>query len=347
MRLRNEQFIFSLLGRGQWIYQGPAPKTRVAQQGGKIPSTLQHVKKKTATVVARKLQFLICIRRNANWAWWDWLNLEALEDLGEKRVEARLVLTPHLGKNKCSQFHTSQLPPVSMHIYIKSKSFNHLNISPDLKPNARAMASTSQLPFRTIHSPAAAPLPGSTSFTVAPDPSTPTDIWRKPGPPRIKTFNAPIIYKSVKLQSFQRARVTVSAAWSNLYDQGGLVFVLPTAGVEPTDQRWIKTGIEFYEGAPYVSTVAADRWADWSLVQAGIHDGKVTLEMERKKDDDTLWIFIVDGQTRIPIREITWALSETSVQDCWVGVYAATPTVTEENGALDVQFEGWELEVRE
>lgn len=209
------------------------------------------------------------------------------------------------------------------------------------------MISPSQLPFHTIHNPAAAPPPQSTSFTLSPDPSTPTDIWRKPGPPTVKTFNAPIIYKSVKRQSFQRVRVTVSAAWSKLYDQGGLVFVLPVAGVESSDQKWIKTGIEFYAGVPYVSTVAADRWADWSLVQAGIYDGKVTLEMERKKDDDTLWIFIIDGEKKIPIREITWALSESTVQDCWVGVYAATPTVTKENGALDVQFEGWDLEVRE
>ena len=208
------------------------------------------------------------------------------------------------------------------------------------------MASTTQLPFHTIYNHAAAPPPESTSFTLSPDPSAPTDIWRKPGPPTVKTFNAPIIYKSVKLQSFQRVRVTVSAPWSKLYDHGGLVLVLPTAGVEHTDQKWIKTGVEFYEGASYVSTVAADRWADWSLVQAGIHDGKVTLEMERKKVDDTLWIFIVDGDKRIPIREITWALSETSVEDCWVGVYAATPTVPKGSEALDVQFEGWELEVR-
>ena len=181
------------------------------------------------------------------------------------------------------------------------------------------MASTTQLPFHTIYNHAAAPPPESTSFTLSPDPSAPTDIWRKLGPPTVKTFNAPIIYKSVKLQSFQRVWVTVSAPWSKLYGHGGLVFVLPTAGVEHTDQKWIKTGVGFYEGASYVSTVAADRWADWSLVQAGIHDGKVTLEMERKKVDDKLWIFIVDGDKRIPIREITWVLSETSVEDCWVG----------------------------
>ena len=212
-------------------------------------------------------------------------------------------------------------------------------------------SASSQLPFHTLNDAATAPpSAATTSFTIAPDPSTPTDIWRKPGPPTVKTFNAPIIYKSVRLQSFQRTRVTVSANWSRLYDQGGLVFVLPATAAKPTDQKWIKTGIEFYQGATYVSTVAADAWADWSLVQVGIHDGKVTIEIERKEGDDTLWIYIIDGEKKIPIREVTWALSEANVADCWVGVYAAAPTIAKaenEKGALSVKFEGWELELKE
>lgn len=214
------------------------------------------------------------------------------------------------------------------------------------------MPSASHLPFHTLNTPTSIPHPPatSTSFTLSPDPSFPTDIWRKPGPPVVKTFNAPVIYKSVKLQSFQRARVTVSADWSKLYDQGGLVFILPAAGVKPTDQKWVKSGIEFYQGKPYVSTVAADAWADWSLVTAAMHDRGVTLEMERRAKDDTLWIYVIDGQMKIPIREVTWALSEPGADVCWVGVYAATPTVgvpDDETGPLNVKFEGWELEVTE
>jgi hypothetical protein len=53
---------------------------------------------------------------------------------------------------------------------------------------------------------------------------------RKPGPPEISTFNAPLIYKKISLSSFQRVRVTVSADWKTLYDQGGLVFILPSEG---------------------------------------------------------------------------------------------------------------------
>ena len=99
-----------------------------------------------------------------------------------------------------------------------------------------------------------------------------------------------------------------------------------------------------------MSTVAADAWADWSLVSAPIHEGGVTLEIERKEKDDTLWIYVIDGQTKVPIREVTWVLSEPDAEVCWVGVYAATPTIggpDDESKPLTVKFEGWELEARE
>jgi regulation of enolase protein 1 (concanavalin A-like superfamily) len=211
------------------------------------------------------------------------------------------------------------------------------------------MASTSNLPFHTIYAPSGSHPPSATttSFTLSPDPSGPTDIWRKPGPPAVKTFNAPIIYKSISLRSFHRARVTISGSWSKLYDQGGLVFVLPTPGVAPVDFKWVKTGIEFYHEEPYVSTVAADAAADWSLVKEGVHDGKATIELIRDAKDDTLWIYIIDGEKKIPIREVTWALSEPGSGECWVGVYAATPNPVETGKSLEVKFEGWELETLE
>jgi regulation of enolase protein 1 (concanavalin A-like superfamily) len=209
------------------------------------------------------------------------------------------------------------------------------------------MPSTSHLPFSTAYTSSPAPSATSTSFTLTAPPTTATDIWRKPGPPAIKTFNAPLIYKSIRLSTFQRARVTVSAAWSRLYDQGGLVFILrdgKDSGSADEDLKWIKTGIEFYQGEAYVSTVVADRWADWSLVQAGIRDGKaVTLELERDGKEGTLWIYVVDGEKRIPVREVTWILSEAAETEVWIGVYTATPNA--DGKALEVQFSGWELEV--
>jgi len=48
-----------------------------------------------------------------------------------------------------------------------------------------------------------------------------------------------------------------------------MCFVLPgEGGVRGGEERrkWVKTGIEFTHGKPHVSTVACDRWADWSLL---------------------------------------------------------------------------------
>jgi regulation of enolase protein 1 (concanavalin A-like superfamily) len=77
----------------------------------------------------------------------------------------------------------------------------------------------------------------------------------------------------------------------------------------------------------------------------GIKQGKmVTLEMERDAKADTLWVYVIDGKRRHPIREVTWILSEPDVQ-AWVGVYAASPKPDKEE--LEVKFEGWELEITE
>jgi Protein of unknown function (DUF1349) len=54
-----------------------------------------------------------------------------------------------------------------------------------------------------------------------------TDLWRKPP---IDSFNAPSITTCIKARSFKSAHVTVSADWTRLYDQGGLVLIWPRTG---------------------------------------------------------------------------------------------------------------------
>jgi len=128
-----------------------------------------------------------------------------------------------------------------------------------------------------------------------------------------------------------------------LYDQGGLVFILPTPGSDIKESKWIKTGIEFYLGSAYVSTVVKDRSADWSLAQTNIKNGKeVTLLVERHEKDDTLWIYAVDGENKAPLREVTWILSEDGNSEVWVGVYAARPMPGDN---LEVKFEAFELQL--
>ena len=197
---------------------------------------------------------------------------------------------------------------------------------------------TSQLAFKSANGSPTPPSPSATEFQLATPAST--DVWQKPGPPEVQSFNAPILYKSLPLSAFQRVRVTISGPWATLYDQGGLVFILPESS--DGSRKWIKSGIEFYEGEPWLSAVVADRWADWSLVPL---NGKkeVTLEFERSKG--SLWIFAILGEKKVPVREITWILSEGDDKECWVGVFAAKPTKRAEEEEFVVNFSGWELDV--
>ena len=102
------------------------------------------------------------------------------------------------------------------------------------------------------------PAGDSTSFKLTTSASI--DIWRKP--PSLDVFNAPILYKPILISSFRRARVTVSANWQTLYDQGGLVFIMPQAD---GSKKWIKSGIEYYKDEVFVSTVAADNVRIYAL----------------------------------------------------------------------------------
>lgn len=129
-----------------------------------------------------------------------------------------------------------------------------------------------------------------------------------------------------------------------------------------TTKRWIKTGIEFYHGKPFVSTVGCDKFADWSLTplpvsasasSSSVSNSKegyasVTLELEKDAKEGTLWVYIVDGEERFPIREVTWVL-DVEETEIWIGVYAATPIMEGrvEGEGLEVRFEGWELEIKE
>ncbi|GAB1202816.1 hypothetical protein APSETT445_001438 [Aspergillus pseudonomiae] len=155
-------------------------------------------------------------------------------------------------------------------------------------------------------------------FTIKASPGT--DVWSKP--PSTERFNAPILYQSVPLNSFKRARVAFNAFWKDKYDQGGLILVLNSAD---GPRRWVKTGIELTHGRPHLSTVAKDRFADWSLQPVPSGGGAATLEIVRESDN-SLWIYLVEGVQKNPLREVTWFFEEQNVQDLWVGLYAAKPS---------------------
>ncbi|KAL9009760.1 MAG: hypothetical protein Q9173_005236 [Seirophora scorigena] len=158
------------------------------------------------------------------------------------------------------------------------------------------------------------------------------DLWRKP--PSTNDFNAPLLLRTLPLSSLKSARVSVTAQWTTKFDQGGLVLVLNgKPGSDEKQRRWIKTGIELFEGVPNLSTVATDR---------EIMDGEKT---------STLWVYSVHPATgdKRPLREVTWVFEEENLQDdalCEIGVYAAKPNPDKDNSTkeFDVTFEGLQIE---
>lgn len=180
--------------------------------------------------------------------------------------------------------------------------------------------------FANYSNPAPSELP--TDFTISA--KAETDLWEKP--PSTHSFNCPILYQSIQLSSFKKARVAVSADWKDLYDQGGLCII-----INKTDgsRKWVKTGIEYVEDAAHISTVATDRWSDMSLRPMPSLGGTgATIEMCKGKDG-SLWVYLVEGVKRSPLRDVTWFFEGDDAEDCWVGVYAAKPSGS---GDLEVAF---------
>jgi uncharacterized protein len=95
----------------------------------------------------------------------------------------------------------------------------------------------------------------------------------------------------------------------------------------PAPAKWIKTGIEYYQGEPQLSTVGCDRYADWSIgpITTGpVHPSRgVTVEIVREMDElgRSAWIYQLDvdprtGEVRkkVALREITWIFADEDAQ---------------------------------
>ncbi|KAF2874587.1 hypothetical protein BDV95DRAFT_487349 [Massariosphaeria phaeospora] len=198
-----------------------------------------------------------------------------------------------------------------------------------------------------------------------------TDIWRKP--PSHNAFNAPThpaTLPTFPLKTFQRARLTFALPPTSKlrqYDQAGLLLHFTKPGLDPLKTKWVKTGIEFYYGAPYVSTVGCDAWADWSVAPLQTTPGSspasplgngtrptATIEARRESDalGTSLWVYQVlrDAQgaelEKRPLREVTWVFAEEEGWSVGVGGYVCRPTEEGGDGLLEAEFkEGFEVEV--
>ncbi|CAH0045758.1 unnamed protein product [Clonostachys solani] len=164
-----------------------------------------------------------------------------------------------------------------------------------------------------------------------------TDIWRKA--PSTDVFNAPTVpgpdNPAGPLGNFVSASLTFRVPTVVQYDQAGLLISL---NVENSTQaqspppKWIKTGIELYNGVPRLGTVGTDAWSDWSIApitNSDHADGKAWTTVSIQKQEDelglSLWVYQLVGEDKVPLREINWPFGYGDDWALSVDAYAAKP----------------------
>lgn len=71
------------------------------------------------------------------------------------------------------------------------------------------------------------------------------------------------------------AAVTIEGDFEELYDQLGLM-------VRADERTWMKTGIEYTDGAPHLSAVYTNNaWSDWSVIRLADFPGRLDLRVTR------------------------------------------------------------------
>ncbi|KAK3687559.1 hypothetical protein B0T22DRAFT_131867 [Podospora appendiculata] len=198
------------------------------------------------------------------------------------------------------------------------------------------------------------------TITAAPD----SDIWRKP--PHTDVFNAATATPpntpspTGPLQTFVSAKASFSFDWTEQYDQAGLLLSFrPQGGSSSSSSapnKWIKTGVEFYNGQPMLSTVACDRWADWSVAPlttfAAAAETWTTILIEKEVNENetnergsSLWVYqVLDSGERVALREICWVYGDDDIQwELEVLAMAARPAKKATTG-LEVRVRDMEVE---
>jgi regulation of enolase protein 1 (concanavalin A-like superfamily) len=118
------------------------------------------------------------------------------------------------------------------------------------------------------------------------------------------------------------AQIRVQGEFRTLYDQAGLM-----VGID--ERRWVKTGVEFTDGEPFLSTVVTDGRSDWSVAQPF-----------KELEDFRIRVTVVNGAMRIQasLDGSFWPLLRLApfpaAERCEVGPTACTP----ERSGLRVRF---------
>lgn len=218
----------------------------------------------------------------------------------------------------------------------------------------------------------------SSSFTIKASPNT--DIWRKPPStdvftgksahshqrknknPRTLELISPQAPRgaaadtktTAPLSSFKSARVSFLLQPKEQYDQAGLVLSLrpatggaAAAAGDPSPPKWLKTGVEYYNGVPKAATVACDSWADWSLSDVKGREGDwVTVLVENGRDDlgKSLWVYQVVGGEKVPMREVCWVFGHGDPEGWELSVEAYACRPAKDAGELVVEFKDLDVQ---
>ncbi|KZZ98889.1 hypothetical protein AAL_02440 [Moelleriella libera RCEF 2490] len=146
-----------------------------------------------------------------------------------------------------------------------------------------------------------------TPLTFAADSNT--DIWKKP--PTHDVFTAPYRpHSKGPALNFLSASISFRATYTQQFDQAGILLAFTRRG----DRKWIKSGVEYFDKTPRLSTVCTDNYSDWSVADVPSGDlvrtgqKSVTILIERSDDGNGfgMWVYHLDGENKTPLREITW-----------------------------------------
>ena len=101
-----------------------------------------------------------------------------------------------------------------------------------------------------------------------------TDFWRVTGYGYIRDSGH--VYGEVLAGDLDVA-VRIRGNWSAQYDQAGVM-------LRADERTWLKTGIEFFEGRPRLSTVLTLGMSSWSVANLPDDAGDVALRLSRRGD---------------------------------------------------------------
>ncbi|KAM5350986.1 hypothetical protein ACJ41O_003709 [Fusarium nematophilum] len=187
-----------------------------------------------------------------------------------------------------------------------------------------------------------------TSFTLSAAPGR--DVWRKP--PTWDVYDVPTHPAPIKpVVLFRSARVTFKANLVEQYDQGGILLTLrPRDAANKIPQKWIKAGVELYNGTTQLAVVSCDRYADWSLTPlaaVGSISEPVTVSVEREQNDHGLSIWVYyhppGSKEKVPLREVCWFFAEDGGEwDLEVAAYAAR-TKEDTTESVSVGFSNFDV----